>query len=165
MDVHLVDGTYELFRHFFAVPAAKDVNGQEVGAVRGALASVLSMIEGAATHIGVATDHVVESFRNDLYPGYKTSEGVAPELLSQFPVLEEALEAMGVMVWPMVRFEADDALASAAAKAAKDDRVQQVSFAHRTRLSVSVSWTHESFRWTADKISCAMRPALWPSSG
>jgi len=126
MDVHLIDGTYELFRHFFAVPAAADVNGQEVGAVRGVLTSVLSMIEGGATHIGVATDHVVESFRNDLYPGYKTSEGVAPELLSQFPVLEEALEAMGVMVWPMVRFEADDALASAAAKAAPDDRVKQV---------------------------------------
>jgi 5'-3' exonuclease len=126
MDVHLVDGTYELFRHFFAVPAAKDVNGQEVGAVRGVLTSVLSMIEGGATYIGVATDHVVESFRNDLYPGYKTSDGVAPELLSQFPVLEEALEAMGVMVWPMVRFEADDALASAAAKAAQDDRVKQV---------------------------------------
>lgn len=126
MDVHLIDGTYELFRHFFAVPAAADVNGQEVGAVRGVLASVLSMIESGATHIGVATDHVVESFRNDLYPGYKTSEGVAPELLSQFPVLEEALEAMGVMVWPMVRFEADDALASAAAKAAQDDRVKQV---------------------------------------
>jgi 5'-3' exonuclease len=126
MDVHLIDGTYELFRHFFAVPAAADVNGQEVGAVRGVLASVLSMIEGGATHIGVATDHVVKSFRNDLYPGYKTSEGVAPGLLSQFPVLEEALEAMGVAVWPMVRFEADDALASAAAKAAQDDRVKQV---------------------------------------
>jgi 5'-3' exonuclease len=126
MDVHLIDGTYELFRHFFAVPAAADVNGQEVGAVRGVLTSVLSMVEGGATHIGVATDHVVESFRNDLYPGYKTSEGVAPELLSQFPVLEEALEAMGVVVWPMVRFEADDALASAAAKAAQDDRVKQV---------------------------------------
>jgi len=126
MDVHLVDGTYELFRHFFAVPAAADVNGREVGAVRGVLTSVLSMIESGATHIGVATDHVVESFRNDLYPGYKTSEGVAPELLSQFPVLEEALEAMGVMVWPMVRFEADDALASAAAKAAQDDRVKKV---------------------------------------
>jgi 5'-3' exonuclease len=126
MDVHLVDGTYELFRHFFAVPPAADENGQEVGAVRGVLTSVLSMIESGATHIGVATDHVVESFRNDLYPGYKTSEGVAPELLSQFPVLEEALEAMGVMVWPMVRFEADDALASAAAKAAQDDRVKQV---------------------------------------
>jgi len=124
--VHLVDGTYELFRHFFAVPAAADVNGQEVGAVRGVLASVLSMIESGATHIGVATDHVVESFRNDLYPGYKTSEGVPPELLSQFPILEQALEAMGVVVWPMVYFEADDALASAAAAAAKDDRVKQV---------------------------------------
>jgi 5'-3' exonuclease len=126
MDVHLIDGTYELFRHFFAVPAAADVNGQEIGAVRGVLTSVLSMIERGATHIGVATDHVVESFRNDLYPGYKTSEGVPRELLSQFPVLEEALEAMGVVVWPMVYYEADDALASAAAKAAKDDRVRQV---------------------------------------
>ncbi len=126
MEVHLIDGTYELFRHFFAVPAAADVNGQEVGAVRGVLASVMSMIEAGATHIGVATDHVVESFRNDLYPGYKTSEGVAPELLSQFPILEEALQAMGVMVWPMVYFEADDALASAAAKAAQDSRVSQV---------------------------------------
>ena len=126
MDVHLIDGTYELFRHFFALPAAADVNGQEIGAVRGVLTSVLSMIERGATHIGVATDHVVESFRNDLYPGYKTSEGVPRELLSQFSVLEEALEAMGVVVWPMVYYEADDALASAAAKAAKDDRVRQV---------------------------------------
>jgi 5'-3' exonuclease len=126
MDVHLIDGTYELFRHFFAVPAAADVNGQEIGAVRGVLGSVLSMIEKGAAHLGVATDHVVESFRNDLYPGYKTSEGVAPELLSQFPVLEQALEAMGVVVWPMVYFEADDALASAAAKAALDERVSQV---------------------------------------
>src|SRR5258707_878130 len=126
MDVQLVDGTYELFRHFFAVPPAADVNGQEVGAVRGVLASVLSMIESGAIHIGVATDHVVESFRNDLYSGYKTSEGVAPELLSQFPVLEEALEAMGVLVWPMVYFEADDALASAASKAAADSHVGQV---------------------------------------
>jgi 5'-3' exonuclease len=126
MNVHLVDGTYELFRHFFAVPAAADMNGQEIGAVRGVLSSVLSMIERGATHIGVATDHVVESFRNDLYPGYKTSEGVAVELLSQFPVLEEALEAMGVVVWPMIYYEADDALASAAVKAAQDDRVGQV---------------------------------------
>src|SRR6201984_2409717 len=126
MDVHLIDGTYELFRHFFAVPTAADMNGQEVGAVRGVLNSVLSMIERGATHIGVATDHVVESFRNDLYPGYKTSEGVAPELLSQFPILEETLEAMGVVVWPMVQYEADDALASAAGKAAQDDRVRQV---------------------------------------
>ena len=124
--MYLIDGTYELFRHFFAVPVAADVNGQEIGAVRGVLNSVLSMIEGGATHLGVATDHVVESFRNEVYPGYKTSEGVAPELLSQFPILEEALEAMGVLVWPMVYFEADDALASAAAKAAKDERARQV---------------------------------------
>jgi 5'-3' exonuclease len=126
MDVHLIDGTYELFRHFFALPAAADLSGQEVGAVRGVLNSVLSMIERGATHIGVATDRVVESFRNDLYPGYKTSEGVPRELLAQFPILEEALEAMGVVVWPMVNYEADDALASAADKAAKDDRVRQV---------------------------------------
>jgi 5'-3' exonuclease len=126
MDVHLIDGTYELFRHFFAVPPASDLHGKEVGAVRGVLHSVLSMIERGASHIGVATDHVVESFRNDLYPGYKTSEGVPPELLSQFPVLEEALEAMGVVVWPMVYFEADDALAAAAAKSAQDERVGQV---------------------------------------
>jgi 5'-3' exonuclease len=108
------------------VPAASDTDGQEVGAVRGVLASVLSMIEHGATHIGVATDHVVESFRNDLYAGYKTAEGVPPELLSQFPILEEALAALGVVVWPMVYFEADDALASAAAKAAQDERVSQV---------------------------------------
>ncbi|HET8891755.1 MAG TPA: 5'-3' exonuclease H3TH domain-containing protein [Candidatus Angelobacter sp.] len=126
MDVHLIDGTYELFRHFFAVPSAKDAAGQEIGAVRGVLASVLSMLEKGATHLGVATDHVVESFRNDLYPGYKTSEGVDPELLSQFPILEEALESMGVKVWPEVYFEADDALASAAANAAKDASVKQV---------------------------------------
>jgi 5'-3' exonuclease len=98
MDIHLIDGTYELFRHFFAIPASADINGQEIGAVRGVLTSVLSMIERGATHIGVATDHVVESFRNDLFSGYKTSEGVPPELLSQFPILEETLEAMGVVV-------------------------------------------------------------------
>jgi 5'-3' exonuclease len=126
MDVHLIDGTYELFRHFFAVPSSTDARGQEIGAVRGVLYSVLSMIERGATHLGVATDHVVESFRNDLYPGYKTSEGVPPELLSQFPILEEALAAMGVVVWPMVQFEADDALASAAGKAAGDQRVRRV---------------------------------------
>ncbi len=126
MNVHLIDGTYELFRHFFAVPSAVDGNGQEIGAVRGVLTSVWSMIEGGATHVGVATDHVVESFRNDLYPGYKTSEGVPPELLSQFPILEEALEAMGVVVWPMVYYEADDALASAAGKAALYDDVTRI---------------------------------------
>jgi 5'-3' exonuclease len=126
MDVYLIDGTYELFRYFYAVPASADLNGQEVGAVRGVLGSVLSMMERGATHVGVATDHVVESFRNDLYFGYKTSEGVDPQLLSQFPILEEALAAMGVVVWPMVYFEADDALASAAGKAAGDERVQKV---------------------------------------
>lgn len=126
MEIHLLDGTYELFRHFFAVPPARDSSGQEIGATRGVVASVLSMIEQGATHIGVATDHVVESFRNDLYPGYKTSEGVPPELLSQFPILEEALQSMGIMVWPMVEFEADDALASAAAKAAQDERATRV---------------------------------------
>jgi len=126
VNVYLIDGTYELFRHFFAVPLTKDVSGQEIGAVRGVLTSILSMIERGATHIGIATDHVVESFRNDLYPGYKTSEGVPPELLSQFPILEQALEAMGVLVWPMVYFEADDALASAAGKAAQDKRVKRV---------------------------------------
>jgi 5'-3' exonuclease len=126
MDLYLIDGTYELFRHFFAVPAASDTGGREIGAVRGVLSSVLSLIQRGTTHLGVATDHVVESFRNDLYPGYKTSEGVAPELLSQFPILEEALEAMGVVVWPMVYYEADDALASAANKAALNDAVGQV---------------------------------------
>jgi 5'-3' exonuclease len=126
MDVHLIDGTYELFRYFFAVPSSHDTAGREIGAVRGVVGSVLSMIEAGTTHLGVATDHVVESFRNDLYPGYKTGEGVPPELMSQFPILEEALQAMGVVVWPMTYFEADDALASAAAKAALDQNVRQV---------------------------------------
>jgi len=126
MKVHLVDGTYELFRHFFAVPSTVDAAGQEVGAIRGVLSSVMSMITQGATHIGVATDHVVESFRNDLYDGYKTSAGVPSELMSQFPILEEALQSMGVVVWPMTYFEADDALASAADRAAHDERVDQV---------------------------------------
>ncbi len=124
--MYLIDGTYELFRHFHAVPAAQDVSGREIGAVRGVLRSVLWMIENGATHIGVATDHVIESFRNELYAGYKTSEGVPPALLSQFPIFEETLEAMGVVVWPMVHYEADDAMASAASKAALDERVRQV---------------------------------------
>jgi len=126
MDVHLIDGTYELFRYYFAVPSAKDATGQEIAAVRGVLGSVFSMIEAGATHLGVATDHVVESFRNELYSEYKTSEGVPAELLSQFSILEGALQAMGVLVWPMTYFEADDALASAADKAAQDKDVGQV---------------------------------------
>jgi 5'-3' exonuclease len=126
MDVYLIDGTYELFRHFFALPPFKDSRGREVGAVRGVMNSVMAMIADGKTCVGVATDHVVESFRNELYADYKTSEGVPPELLSQFPILEEALEAMGVLVWPMVEYEADDALASAAVRAAMDERVGQV---------------------------------------
>ncbi len=126
MDVHLIDGTYELFRHFFAVPSARDVDGREVGAVRGVVGSVLGLVNSGATHVGVATDHVIESFRNKLWHGYKTSEGIPPDLHSQFPLLEEALTALGVVVWPMVEFEADDALASAAAIAARDKRVERV---------------------------------------
>jgi 5'-3' exonuclease len=126
LKVYLIDGTYELFRHFYALPSARDANGQEVGAVRGVLASILGMIREGATHIGVATDHVIESFRNELWPGYKTSEGIEPELWAQFPVLERALVAMGVRTWAMVEFEADDALASAAVRAAQDPRVDQV---------------------------------------
>ncbi|QNI31375.1 flap endonuclease [Alloacidobacterium dinghuense] len=126
MKIHLVDGTYELFRHYFALPSAKDAARREVAAVRGVVASVLGMISDGTTHIAVATDHVVESFRNALWPGYKTSEGVPADLLSQFPLLEEVLAAAGVVVWPMVEFEADDALAAGAALAAQDARVEQV---------------------------------------
>jgi 5'-3' exonuclease len=125
--VHLIDGTYELFRHFYAVPPARDKDGVEIAAVRGVIGSLRGMLNSrVATHIGVATDHVIESFRNDLWPGYKTGEGIDPNLWSQFPLLEEALEAFGVMVWPMVEYEADDALAAAAVKAAADPRVTQV---------------------------------------
>jgi 5'-3' exonuclease len=124
--VHLIDGTYELFRHYFALPSAKDQDGREIAAVRGVVASVLGMVSGGATHIAVATDHVVESFRNALWPGYKTSEGVPADLLSQFPLLEEVLAAAGIVVWPMIEFEADDALAAGAALAAQDARVEQV---------------------------------------
>src|SRR5205823_7048724 len=126
MEVFLVDGTYELFRHYYALPSARDKQGREVGAVRGVLASVLGMIKGGATHIAVATDHIIESFRNQLWPGYKTSAGIEPELWAQFPLLEEALAAMGVVVWTMVEFEADDALAAAAMAAARDPRVERV---------------------------------------
>lgn len=126
MDVYLIDGTYELFRHFFAVPSVKDAKGRETGAARAVVNSVKRMIDEGATHIGVATDRVIESFRNDLYAGYKTGEGIPPELYSQFPILESELESMGIVVWPMVEFEADDALASAAVKAAQDPNVSRV---------------------------------------
>src|SRR5271154_1703066 len=123
MQVHLIDGTYELFRHYYALPKVCDSKGQEVAAVRGVLASLMGMLGNGATHMGVATDHVIESFRNDLWPGYKTGAGVPPVLAAQFGLLEEALSALGVAVWPMVELEADDALASAAAVAARDRAV------------------------------------------
>ena len=137
MDVHLIDGTYELFRHYYALPSARDANGMEVAAVRGVVGSILSMVRApqsdrgqdpgqGATHVGVATDHVIESFRNELWRGYKTSEGIDADLLLQFPLLEEAMAALGVRVWPMVEFEADDALAAAAEAAARDPRVARV---------------------------------------
>ena len=126
MRIHLIDGTYELFRHYYAVPSARDKDGREVGAVRGVLASLLGMMNEGATHIAVATDHVIESFRNGLWASYKTGEGVPADLLEQFPLLEEVLSAAGIVVWPMIEFEADDALAAAAAKAAEDHRVEQV---------------------------------------
>ena len=126
LDIYLVDGTYELFRHYYALPSIRDSEGREVAAVRGVLASVLGMIKGGAAHIAVATDHVIESFRNDLWPGYKTSEGVELDLLAQFPLLEDVLTAAGIVVWPMVEFEADDALAAGAAAAARDERVERV---------------------------------------
>ncbi len=126
MRVHLVDGTYELFRHFYGAPPHRTAAGQEVAAARGVVGSVLQLLEQGATHVGVATDHVIESFRNDLWPGYKTGEGIDPDLWSQFWPLEEALEALGVVVWAMVEAEADDALASAAAVAAEDPAVEQV---------------------------------------
>ena len=126
MRVHLVDGTYELFRHYFAMPPAQDDDGVEIAAVRGVVASMRALVADGATHVGVATDHVIESFRNALWPAYKTSEGVPPELLAQFPLLEDALRDAGFVVWPMVEFEADDALAAAAEIAARDPRVEQV---------------------------------------
>jgi 5'-3' exonuclease len=126
VNVHLIDGTYELFRHYYALPSAKDEQGREVAAVRGVVAHVRSLIRDGATHVGVATDHVIESFRNRLWRGYKTSDGVEQDLLAQFPLLEDALKAAGILVWPMVEYEADDALASASAIGARDRRVERV---------------------------------------
>src|SRR6266705_2045163 len=126
MIVHLIDGTYELFRHFYGQRSWNEGKDKPFGAVAGVLHSVLEMVETGATHIGVATDHVIESFRNDLWPDYKTGEGIDPVLLAQFHPLEDGLAAMGVAVWPMVELEADDALASAARLASEDERVEQV---------------------------------------
>jgi|SRR5579884_538508 len=124
--VHLIDGTYELFRHFYGLSRAKSGKAPRFGAVAGVLNTVLQMLADGATHVGVATDHVIESFRNELWNGYKTGEGVEPALLAQFEPLEDALRAMGVMVWAMVDLEADDALASAAEIASHDPRVQKI---------------------------------------
>jgi len=126
MQVHLLDGTYELFRHYYARPEHLDPDGVDVGAVRGVVTSVLDLLEEGATHLGVATDHVIESFRNDLWAGYKTGAGVDPLLLTQFPLLEDALRALGVTMWAEVELEADDALASACAVAVADERVERV---------------------------------------
>jgi 5'-3' exonuclease len=169
--VHLIDGTYELFRHFYAVPPARDADGVEVAAVRGVVGSLRGMLNsGVATHIGVATDHVIESFRNDLYPGYKTGEGVDPNLLSQFPLLEDALEAFGVVVWPMIEYEADDALAAAAVRAAADPRVTQVRICTPDKdLSQCVSGTRivqedRLRRTTRDEAGVIAKFGVPPSS-
>ncbi|HEV3088961.1 MAG TPA: 5'-3' exonuclease H3TH domain-containing protein [Candidatus Elarobacter sp.] len=124
--IHLIDGTYELFRHYYALPSLKDEHGREVAAVRGVLTSIRGLLREGATHVGVATDHVIESFRNDLWRGYKDGTGIDPDLWAQFPLLEEALRDAGIVVWPMVEFEADDALAAAAALADADPRVERV---------------------------------------
>ena len=170
MDVYLIDGTYELFRHYYALPSARDADGREVAAVRGVLTSILSMITGGATHLGVATDHVIESFRNGLWPGYKTSAGVEPDLLAQFPVLEEALVALGIAVWPMVEFEADDALAAAAAKAALDPKVDRVIICTPDKdLAQCVRGTHvvqmnRRTRTTFDEAGIVAKFGVPPSS-
>jgi 5'-3' exonuclease len=126
MQVHLVDGTYELFRHFHAMPTARDADGMDVAAVRGVVASLFALVSSGATHVAVATDHVIESFRNRLWPGYKTSAGIERALLAQFPLLEATLAEAGFVVWPMTEYEADDALASGALQAAADPRVERV---------------------------------------
>src|SRR5216110_46797 len=126
MIVHLIDGTYELFRHFYGHRRYNQGKDKPYQAVAGVLHSILEMVETGATHVGVATDHVIESFRNDLWPDYKTGEGIEPNLWAQFQPLEDALNAMGVAVWPMIELEADDSLASAAYLAARDERVQKV---------------------------------------
>jgi 5'-3' exonuclease len=126
MQVHLVDGTYELFRYFFALPSHENGAGEEVAATRGVVGSCLGLLEDGATHVGVATDHVIESFRNELYDGYKDGSGIDPDIFAQFPLVEEALTAAGFVVWPMVEYEADDALGAGALQAAGDDRIEQV---------------------------------------
>jgi 5'-3' exonuclease len=126
VNVHLVDGTYELFRHYYALPSRVNAAGEEIAAVRGVVGSVLALLAEGATHLAVATDHVIESFRNELWPGYKDGSGIDPPLRSQFEPLEDALRALGVTVWAMVRYEADDALAAGAELARADERVERI---------------------------------------
>jgi 5'-3' exonuclease len=170
LEIYLLDGTYELFRHYYALPSARDDEGREVAAVRGVLRSVLGMIREGATHIAVATDHVIESFRNDLWSGYKTSAGVEPDLLEQFPILEEVLAAAGIVVWPMVEFEADDALAAASTAAAQDARVQRVVICTPDKdLAQCVRGTrivqlHRRTRTTFDEAGVVQKFGVTPAS-
>lgn len=170
MDIHLVDGTYELFRHYYALPSARDENGREVAAVRGVLASLLGMLRGGATHMAVATDHVIESFRNQLWSGYKTGDGIEPDLLAQFPLLESVLSDAGIVVWPMVEFEADDALAAAAVAAARDPRVGQVILSSPDKdLAQCVRGTrivqlHRRTRVTLDEAGVVQKFGVSPES-
>ena len=174
MIVHLIDGTYELFRHFYGNRRAKQ-GDRPLGAVAGVLGTVVQMLEGGATHIGVATDHVIESFRNDLWADYKTGAGIEPALLAQFHPLEEALIAMGVATWPMIELEADDALASAAHLAASgrggaegvDLDTRQRSRAVRRRRRAWCRWTGEVVRFATNRgsaTSSVSRPHLSPTT-
>ena len=163
--VHLVDGTYELFRYFLSPAAAFDRKGpEELRAVRGVVASLLGMLEGGATHLGVATDHVIESFRNPLWADYKTGEGIDPVLYAQFEPLEDALRALGVVVWAMVEFEADDALCAAAQMAAADARVEQVLVCTPTRIWRNACAAIGSSSSIAAPASVATRRAVRASS-
>jgi 5'-3' exonuclease len=170
VQVHLVDGTYELFRHFYALPPAQDAQGREIAAARGVVGSLLSLVEEGATHVGVATDHVIESFRNELYPGYKTGEGIDPALRSQFELLEEWLASAGFRVFAMVLHEADDALASAARTAAADPRVAQVVICTPDKdLAQCVRGTRvvqldRRKRWLCDEAGVRERFGVAPAS-
>ena len=141
MRVHLIDGTYELFRHFFALPSELNDEGVEIAAAKGVVVSLLNLLRDGATHVAVATDHIIESFRNELWPGYKSGEGIEPALLAQFPILEDGLRALGIVVWAMEDFEADDALAAAAARAAP--QAEQVIICTPDKdLAQAVAGTH-----------------------
>src|SRR6266511_1722553 len=166
MKIHLVDGTYELFRSHFGAPSRKAPDGREVGATLGLLNSLLVLLtKSGATHVACAFDHVIESFRNELFPGYKTSAGVAPELLAQFALAEQAVAALGVVVWPMVEFEADDALASATLRFSGEAGVEQVVICSRTKTSPRWFW---ATRWSAGIVaatSCMTKRLCWRNLG